>query len=180
MGRKRHKRKMSQNLEVAIQRRPVLMEEKEAKRQRKKSLIDSDFKPDYLSHLFDDVNDDETDDYKEQPQAMNELDIRFLNIGGWVIPLVSPKFMSDLHGGTGDADNETKQIEENNQLKQELMEKDEDIEDLDERLEDLREDLMIKEAVLNDRERVIASLKKENQSLKQTSRQSLNDSSSSS
>merc|ERR1712129_106545 len=63
----------------------------------------------------------------------------------------------------------------------ELMEKDEDIEDLDERLEDLREDLMIKEAVINDRERMIASLKKENQSLKQqTSRQSLNDSNSSS
>merc|ERR1712228_108791 len=173
--RKRHKRKMSQNLEVAIQRRPQLMEEKEAQRQSRRRMMDTDFTPDYLSHLFaDDV--DENDDYKQQQPDFNEVDIRFLNIGGYVIPLVSPKFMSDLVGND-DEENRLKQSEENDHLKRSLMEKDENIESLDEKLEDLEQDLFQKEAIINDRERMIDRLKAENRSLKQqSSRQSLHDS----
>merc|ERR1712113_991106 len=114
----------------------------------------------------------------QQPQPnFNEVEIRFLNIGGYVIPLVSQKFMSDLAGAPG---NEM-MSEENNSLKRSLMEKDENIESLDEKLEDLEQDLLQKEATIKIREQTIKRLKKENSSLRQqTSRQSLHDSNSSS
>ena len=160
--RKRHKRKRSQNLENAIQRRPQMMKEDEAQRQRKRSMSDHDFKPDYLQHI---LNDDEEEDYQRELQ---QVDIRFLNVGGYVIPLVSPKFMSDLMGGGIDDDvgGDSKQMED-------LQEK---VENLEEKIDDLELQLRQKQASIKQKDKAISRLKGENSNLKQkSSRQSLID-----
>ena len=90
--RRRHKRKASATLDSKLQRRPKLMEQSEARRQRQRSLSDHDFRPDYLQHI---LSNEEDEDIGRQ---LHDVDIRFLNVGGYVIPLVSPKFMSDLVG----------------------------------------------------------------------------------
>jgi len=165
--RKRHKRKRSQNLENAIQRRPKLMEEKEAQRQRRQSMSDSDFRPDYLSHILDE---EENEEYQRD---MQQMDIRFLNIGGYVIPLVSPKFMSDLVGGGG----EEKQSALDQQQQQQqamLADQEEEIERLEERVDELEQDLKRQEVEIRQKDERIRSLKGENSSLRQqSSRQSL-------
>merc|ERR1712228_364337 len=110
------------------------------------SMTNSDFKPDYLSHI---LNDEEDEDYQ---QEMNEIDIRFLNVGGYVIPLVSPKFMSDLV--------------HNDEQKEKYG--------LEEKLEDLEQELIKKSAIIKQQDGKINSLKGENSNLKQfSSRQSL-------
>lgn len=159
--RKRHKRKRSQNLENAIQRRPKLMEEKEAQRQRRRSMTDRDFKPDWMQNI---LNDEEETDYERELQ---QVDIRFLNVGGYVIPLVSPKFMSDL---VGDDDNG------NNFDQKEREEMEEKIETLEDKIEDLELQLKQEKNKVKQKDQRISSLKGENTSLKQkTSRQSLID-----
>merc|ERR1719295_622880 len=73
--RRRHKRKASQTLDSKLQRRPKLMEEKEARRQRQRSLDDSHFRPDYLQHI---LANDEDEDIGGHP--LPEVEIRFLNV----------------------------------------------------------------------------------------------------
>merc|ERR1712228_107370 len=117
------------------------------------SMTNSDFKPDYLSHI---LNDEEDEDYQ---QEMNEIDIRFLNVGGYVIPLVSPKFMSDLV---------------HNDEQKEKYDLEEKIDGLEEKLEDLEQELIKKSAIIKQQDGKINSLKGENSNLKQfSSRQSL-------
>eukprot|EP01084_Bolivina_argentea_P083787 151682_1 len=166
--RKRHKRKRSQILENAIQRRPKLMEEKEAQRQRKKSMTDHDFKPDYLQHI---LNDEEEDQYQ---QDMEQIEIRFLNVGGYVIPLVSPKFMSNLvHNQEENALDGHKQ-EDRNQQKE--IEYQQDIEDLRDELEDLQEELGERDGEIRHKDREINRLKDDLTMLRsETSRKSLLD-----
>jgi len=167
--RRRHKRKASQTLDSKLQRRPKLMEEKEARRQRQRSLNEHDFTPDYMK----DILSNDTDDLGG---ALQNVDIRFLNVGGYVIPLVSPKFMSDLVGdgqsqrdsaspeaqaasGSGPGAGGASQVEA---LSQQL-------EVLESRLEDAEQELAQKEASLVRKQRDFERLKGENASLRASS-----------
>eukprot|EP01083_Nonionella_stella_P232404 819892_1 len=168
--RKRHKRKRSQNLENAIMRRPKLMEEQEAQRQRRRSMNDSDFTPDYLQHI---MNDDEEEEYK---QDLQQIEIRFLNIGGFVIPLVSPKFMGDLAGGGPPINSIGGDIMDDFTNMHNNMEMEMEIEKLREELDDLKMEMTQKDAKLKQQGVKITSLKGENTTLKQKfSRKSLVD-----
>merc|ERR1711920_524598 len=97
---------------------------------------------------------------------MNDVDIRFLNVGGYVIPLVSPKFMSDLVNN-----NENNNDRDEQKEKYDLEEK---IDSLEEKLEDLEQELIKKSAIIKQQDGKINMLKGENSGLKQlSSRQSL-------
>eukprot|EP01084_Bolivina_argentea_P095748 172123_1 len=144
--RKRHKRKRSQDLENAIQRRPIPMEEKEAMRQKRKSLIDSNYRPDYLPNIIGDDNDIDNDDDMQQFQ----VDIRFLNIGGMVIPFVSPSFMNELAGVSGHDPIERKQ--QINDI-EDIANLEEKIEDLEEKIDDFEEQIEHQIATINSKKK---------------------------
>merc|ERR1712244_165760 len=104
------------------------------------------------------------DEEQEYNKEMNEIDIRFLNVGGYVIPLVSPKFMSDLVG-----DNDKDKDDKYNENEQE-------IESLKDQLEELQIEIKRKDLEIKTKDNKIDTLKGENSKLNQSkSRQSLLD-----
>ena len=164
--RRRHKRKASQTLDSKLQRRPKLMEEEEARRQRHRSMNDSDFRPDYLQHILANEEDDDI------PQRV-EMQIRFLNVGGYVIPFVSPTFMSAL-AGDGHHDDGSAQRQQQSAEQQQVEVMEHRVETLQDRLDDVEQELEQNKVSLRRKMEQIQRLKGENANLKKlSSRKSL-------
>jgi len=184
--RRRHKRKASQTLDSKLQRRPRLMEEKEAQRQRRQSMDDSTFTPDYMKSIFDDDLISPMDDPSmEMGLGMHDLipSVRFLNVGGFVIPLVSPGFMQRLAPEfdddvmRGDEREATAELERDVAASErKVASLEQRVEELCEKLEDVEEDLASKDATLRSKDATIARLKSQTAELQQmSSRKSLQD-----
>ena len=140
------------------------MEEKEAQRQRKLSMSNSDFKPEYLQHI---LNDEEEEMYQHE---MEQVEVRFLNVGAYVIPLINPKFMSDLVGPSIPNNNNMNMDDDNNE---DMRRK---VDELEEKLDDMNYDLQTKERQIKMKDERINNLKGENEDLKKhSSRQSLSE-----